>query len=59
MSTAANTAWLPFLQDVDASGGVIDVTAGYLGASLRAVDEAASRIGTPVLPCRRFQAVPT
>jgi hypothetical protein len=54
----ADTAWLPFLQDVDASGGVTDVTAGYLRASLRVVDEAASRLGTPVLPCRTLQAVP-
>jgi uncharacterized protein len=58
VSTAADTAWLVFLQDVDASGGVTDVTAGYLRASLRAVDEAASRPGAPVLPCRTFQAVP-
>ncbi len=35
-----------------------DVTAGCLRASLRAVDEAASRPGAPVLPCRTFEAVP-
>ena len=40
------------------SGTVTDVTAGYLRASLRAVDEAASRPGAPVLPCRTFEAVP-
>jgi hypothetical protein len=34
------------------------ITAGYLRASLREVDEAASRPGAPDLPCRTFQAVP-
>jgi predicted acyl esterase len=34
------------------------VTAGYLRASLRAVDEAASRPGAPVLTGRRLEAVP-
>jgi len=34
------------------------VTAGYLRAGLRQVDEAESRIGAPVLPCRVFEAVP-
>jgi len=35
-----------------------DVTAGYLRASLREVDEAASRPGAPCLPCRSPEAVP-
>jgi uncharacterized protein len=34
------------------------VTAGYLRAGLRKVDEAASEPGAPVLPCRKFEAVP-
>ena len=34
------------------------MTAGYLRASLRAVDEAASRPGAPVLTGRRLEAVP-
>jgi uncharacterized protein len=58
ISTAADTAWIAFLQDVDADGTVTDVTAGYLRAGLREVDEAASRPGAPDLPCRTFQAVP-
>ncbi|HMK80900.1 MAG TPA: CocE/NonD family hydrolase [Xanthobacteraceae bacterium] len=58
VSTAPDTAWIGFLQDVDASGNVKDVTAGYLRAGLRAVDESLSRTAAPVLPCRRFEAVP-
>jgi predicted acyl esterase len=57
-STAVDTAWFAFLQDVDAEGKVTAVTAGYLRASLRAVDETASRPGAPSLPCRTQQAVP-
>ena len=37
---------------------MLDVTAGYLRASLRTVDEAASSPGRPVLPCRAAEAVP-
>jgi uncharacterized protein len=58
VSTAADTAWIVHLQEVDTSGNVEDITAGYLRASLREVDEPASRIGAPVLPCRAFEAVP-
>jgi predicted acyl esterase len=58
VSTAADTAWIAFLQDVDATGAVTDITAGYLRAGLREVDETASRPGAPHLPCRNFQAVP-
>jgi uncharacterized protein len=58
VSTAADTAWIAFLQDVDATGVITDVTAGYLRAGLREVNEAASRPGAPDLPCRSFQAVP-
>ena len=57
-STAPDTAWIVFLQDVNASGGVTDVTAGYLRASLREVDETARQLDAPVLLCRIFQAVP-
>jgi predicted acyl esterase len=56
--TAADTGWIVTLQDVDPSGTVTDVTAGYLRAGLRAVDEAASRPGAPVLSCEAFQSVP-
>jgi predicted acyl esterase len=58
VSTAADTAWIVFLQDVATDGTVIDVTAGYLRAGLREVNESASRPGAPDLPCRTFQAVP-
>ena len=58
VSTAFDTAWIVHLQDVDASGTPAGVTAGYLRASLREVDEANSRIGSPSLPCRTFQGVP-
>jgi hypothetical protein len=37
---------------------VTDITQGYLRAGLREVDEAASRPGAPVLPCRTFRSVP-
>lgn len=58
IATAGDTAFIATLQDVDLAGTVTDITAGYLRASLREVDEAASRPGAPVLPCRTFQAVP-
>ena len=57
-STAADTAWIATLQDVEPDGTAHDVTAGYLRASLRKVDEDASRAGAPVLPCREAVAVP-
>jgi uncharacterized protein len=56
--TAPDTAFIIILQDVDAEGKVAGVTGGYLRAGLREVDEAASKTGAPVLPCRTFQAVP-
>ena len=57
-ATAADTAWIATLQDVAPDGEVTDVTAGWLRASLREVDEAASAPGAPVLPCRTAVAVP-
>ncbi len=57
-ATAGDTAFIATLQDVDPAGQAADVSAGYLRASLRAVDEAASKPGAPVLPCRNFEAVP-
>lgn len=57
-ATAIDTAWMATLQDVAPDGQVTDVTAGWLRASMREVDEAASRPGAPVLPCRSAQAVP-
>ncbi|MEV5360645.1 CocE/NonD family hydrolase [Micrococcus luteus] len=57
-ATAADTAWIATLQDVAPDGEVTDVTAGWLRASLREVDETASTPGAPVLPCRTPVAVP-
>jgi len=58
VTTAGDTAWIATLQSVDEAGVVVDITAGYLRASLREVDEATSRIGAPALPCRAFAPVP-
>jgi predicted acyl esterase len=55
--TAPDTAFIAVLQDVDENENGINVTAGYLRASL-GVDEAASKRGAPVLTCRTFEAVP-
>lgn len=57
-ATAIDTAWIATLQDVTQDGRTCDVTAGWLRASMREVDEAASRPGAPVLPCRNARAVP-
>jgi predicted acyl esterase len=57
-STAIDTAWIVTLQDVDPDGSVVDITAGFLRAALRAVDEEESSVGAPVLPCRQWEAVP-
>jgi uncharacterized protein len=57
-STALDTAWIVVLQDVDPMGYASDVTGGYLRASLRHVDEAASHLGAPVVPCRTPEIVP-
>jgi predicted acyl esterase len=58
VSTAPDTAWIAVLQDVDDANNATPITAGYLRAGLREVDEAASEPRCPVLPCRTFQAVP-
>jgi len=57
-ATAIDTAWMAMLQDVAPDGEATDVTAGWLRASMREVDEATSRPGAPALPCRTAQAVP-
>ena len=57
-STAPDTAFIAVLQDVDDHGNATNVTAGYLRAGLRRVDEAASKPGVPVLSCRTFEAIP-
>ena len=43
--TAPDTAFIAVLQDVDEDGNAINVTAGYLRAGLRGVDEARARRG--------------
>jgi uncharacterized protein len=58
VSTAPDTAWIALLRDVAPSGEITEVTAGYLRASLREVNESKSRIGAPVLDCRAFNPVP-
>jgi predicted acyl esterase len=57
-ATAADTAWMATLQDVSPDDAVTDVTAGWLRASLREVDEAASTPRSPALPCRTAVAIP-
>ena len=57
-TTSIDTAWIVTLSDVAPDGSSTPVTAGWLRASLREVDEAASRPGAPVLPCRQAVAVP-
>jgi uncharacterized protein len=57
-ATAIDTAWMAMLQDVAPDGTVADVTGGWLRASMREVDEAASKPGAPVLSCRNPRAVP-
>jgi uncharacterized protein len=56
--TAPDTAFIAVLQDVDEQENATSVTAGYLRAGLRAIDEAESKPGAPVLPCRVFEPVP-
>lgn len=57
-STASDTAWIATVQDVAEDGRVEEVTAGWLRAGLRTLDEDRSRPGRPVLDCRTFVAVP-
>jgi putative CocE/NonD family hydrolase len=57
-ATAPDTAWIALLVDVDPDGAAETVTQGWLQASLRTVDEGASRPGAAVLPCRSPTALP-
>jgi putative CocE/NonD family hydrolase len=57
-ASAPDTAWIVTLQDIAPDQTATDVTAGFLRASLRAVDEAGSEPGQPSLPCRSAEAVP-
>ena len=57
-ATAMDTAWIATLLDVAPDDEVTEVTAGWVRASLRTVDDAASTDGSPVLPCDEAVAVP-
>ncbi|WP_127498915.1 CocE/NonD family hydrolase [Actinoplanes solisilvae] len=57
-ATAPDTAWIALLQDVAPDGTVTDVTAGWLRASMRELDEAAGSDGRPVLTRRTEKPVP-
>ena len=56
--TALDTAWIAVLSDLAPDGTSVPITAGWLRAQLRAIDETASRPGRPVLPLREPRAVP-
>ena len=56
--TGPDTAFIAFLQDVSDDDKATTITAGYLRAGLRRVDEEQSRQTNPVLPCNIFEAVP-
>lgn len=56
-ATASDAAWIVSILDVDPSGAAEQMTAGWLQASLREVDEAQSSPGSPYLPCRRAEAI--
>ena len=56
--SALDTDWIVLLDDVAQDGTTSNVTAGWLRAQLRAVDDRGSRIGRPVLPCRDPLTVP-
>jgi uncharacterized protein len=57
-ATAMDTAWMATLHDVSPDGQVTDVTAGWLRASLRSLDEDAGGDGAPALPCTAALPVP-
>ncbi len=56
-ATALDTAWIVTLQDVAPDDTVVDVTAGWLRASLRRVDPTADADGRLELPCREAELV--
>ncbi|MBM9474996.1 CocE/NonD family hydrolase [Nakamurella flavida] len=56
--TATDTAWIVVLYDLAEDATAVPISAGWLRATLRTVDEGASRPGVPVLPCTEPVAVP-
>jgi uncharacterized protein len=58
-ATALDTGWIVVVSDIAEDGSLVDhLSSGWLRASLREIDEDASRPGAPVLPCRTAAAVP-
>ena len=55
--TALDTGWIAVLYDVPPQGEAVSITAGWLRASLSAIDPDTSRLGAPVLPCRQPIAI--
>ena len=52
-ATALDTAWIAVVSDIAEDGSLVEhLSGGFLRASMREVDEDASRPGYPVLPCR-------
>jgi predicted acyl esterase len=58
MLSTSDGAWIATLLDVAPDGTAEIITAGWLRASLRTVNDVASRPGAPVLDCRAPIAVP-
>jgi putative CocE/NonD family hydrolase len=56
--SALDTAWIAVLYDVAPDGGTTPITAGWLRAMLRKVNEDASVPGAPVVECREPEAIP-
>ncbi|MFI8392227.1 CocE/NonD family hydrolase [Streptomyces sp. NPDC085540] len=56
-ATATDTAWIVTLQDVAPDDTAVDVTAGWLRASLRRTGPDADSAGPPELPCREAESV--
>jgi predicted acyl esterase len=56
--SATDAGWLVTILDVAPDGTATSITAGWLRASLRTVNEAASAPGAPALDCRVAVAVP-
>ncbi len=55
--TNVDTSWNAILDDVAPDGTAAPITGGWLRATLRTVDEAASEPGRPVVPCTTAVAV--
>lgn len=55
--TAHDAGWIAVLYDIPPSGEPQAITAGWLRASLSAIDPESSRPGSPVLECRTAQPI--